>query len=83
MNLCRPWPQGSRSGGVAEVADRVRYGEAYGRLPPPPSEFQKMPTLSVQARSREAAASQDKNFSVVAAERPQGTASTERSLFAR
>ena len=29
------------------------------------------------------AASQDKDFSVVAAERPQGTASTERSLFAR
>ncbi len=28
-------------------------------------------------------ASQDKGFSVVAAVRPQGTASTERSLFAR
>ena len=54
MNLCRPWPQGSRSGGVAEVADRVCYGGAYGRLPPPPSVFQKIPTLSVQARSREA-----------------------------
>ncbi len=29
------------------------------------------------------AASQDKGFSVVTAVRPQGTASTERSLFAR
>ena len=53
MNLCRPWPQGSRSGGVAGVADRVRYGGAYGRLPPMPSVFRKIPTLSVQARSRE------------------------------
>jgi hypothetical protein len=54
MNLCRPWPQGSRSCGVAVVADRVCYGGAYGRLPPPPSVVQKIPTLSVQARSREA-----------------------------
>ena len=54
MNLCRPWPQGSRSGGVAVVADRVCYGRAYGRLPPPPSVFRKIPTLSVHARSREA-----------------------------
>ncbi len=29
------------------------------------------------------AASQDKDFSIVAAERPQGTASTEGSLFTR
>ena len=29
------------------------------------------------------AASQEKNFSIIAAVRPQGTASTERSLFAR
>ncbi len=39
MNLCRPWPQGSRSGGVAEVADRVCCGGAYGSLQPPPSVF--------------------------------------------
>jgi hypothetical protein len=39
MNLCRPWPQGSRSGGVAEAADRVCCGGAYGSLQPPPSVF--------------------------------------------
>ena len=39
---------------MAEVADRVCYGGAYGRLPPPPSVFQKIPSLGVQARSKEA-----------------------------
>jgi hypothetical protein len=30
----------ARLGGVAAAADRVRCGEAYGRLLPPPSVFQ-------------------------------------------
>jgi len=54
MNLCRPWPQGRRSGGVAEVAHHVCYGGAYGRLPSPRSVFHRIPTLRVRARSREA-----------------------------
>ena len=41
------------------------------------------PTTNVEARSREVAASLDKDLSVVAAERSQGTASSERSLFTR
>jgi hypothetical protein len=54
MNLSRPWPQGSRSGGMAEVADRVCCGGAYGGLRPPPSVLKKTPTLNVQEGSREA-----------------------------
>jgi hypothetical protein len=53
MNLCRPWPQGSRSGGVVEVADRVCYGGAYGSLHPPPSVHIKH-QLSVQKGAMEA-----------------------------
>ncbi len=55
MNLCR-------TGGRKEARfkkgggdDRpLRCGEAYGGLPPPPSTFREIPTLSVQARSGEA-----------------------------
>ena len=41
------------------------------------------PTLHVKARNKEAAASQEEDYGVVAEERPQGTASSPRSLFAR
>jgi hypothetical protein len=55
MNFCRTGGRKeARFRGVAATADRVRCGEAYGRLPPPPSVFREIPTLSVQARSREA-----------------------------
>ncbi len=54
MNLCRPWPQGSRSCGVAKVEDRVRCGGAYVRLQPTPPVFREHRTLHVQTRSREA-----------------------------
>ena len=40
------------------------------------------PYMHVQARSKEAAASQEEDYDVVAEERPQGTASSPRSLFA-
>ena len=46
MNLCRPWPQGSRSSGVAEGADRVCYGGAYGSLQPSPSVLGKYQPLT-------------------------------------
>ncbi len=37
-----------------QAADRVRCGEAYGSLPPPPSVLGRTPTLNVQMGSREA-----------------------------
>ena len=46
MNLCRPWPQGSRSGGMAEVANRVCCGGAYGGMRPPPSVLRKHQPLT-------------------------------------
>ena len=53
-------------------------------LPPPPSEFTWTPTPSKFRRGAgRQAASQEEDRGVVAEERPQGTASSPRSLFAR
>ena len=56
MNLCRTvGHKEARFRGVAATADRVRCGEAYGRLLPLlPLVCREIPTLSVQTRSREA-----------------------------
>ena len=76
MNLCRPGAASKRGQAgwrrlrIAHVALK-RTGDFRRRH----RCFRKIPTLSVQARSREAATSQDKIFSVVAAERPQGNRS--------
>ena len=83
MNLCRPWPQGSRSGGVAEVADRVCCGGAYESLQPPPSVFKRTPNPTRAGEEQGGAASQEENDGMVAVARPQGTAPMPPSLFAR
>ena len=84
MNLCRTvGRKEARFRGVAATSDRVRCGEAYGSRPPPPQVSGRHRPKNVQARSREAAASQDRDRGAVAEERPQGAASSPRSLFAR
>ncbi len=63
MNLCRTeGRKEARFRGVAATADRVRRGEAYGSQPPPPQVLGSHQPLNVQARSREVAASQEKDF---------------------
>ena len=65
-------------------ADRVYCGGVYGMLPPPPSEFAGTPTPSEFRRGAgRQAASQEEDLCVVAAARPQGTASSQRRLFDR
>ena len=84
MNLCRTeGRKEARFRGVAATAYRVRSGEAYGSQPPSPHVLGSHQPLNVQARSREAAASQDRDRGVATEARPQGTASSPRSLVAR
>jgi hypothetical protein len=71
----------------ARGADRVPLRKGTGAAPPrcqAPAQFDGvLRTERVHARSREAAASQDRDRGVVAEARPQGTASSPRSPVAR
>ncbi len=64
----------ARSWGLT-AAGRVHCGEAYGRLPPPPSVFQKTSTSTNLGTEQGGAASQEEDRGIVAEARPQGTAS--------
>ncbi len=72
----------ARSWGLT-AASRVHCGEAYGRLPPPPSVFQKTLIPTSPCGEQRGGASQEEDRGIVAKARPQGTALSLRSLFAR
>ena len=83
MNLCKPWPQGSRSGGVAEVAYRVCTWRSVHETAATAINISENTNPKRSGEEPGGVVLQEKDLSVVAAERPQGTASTERSLVAR